>query len=215
MDKPSLMNRLKEISDIDQIIIEINNDSSVLDDLFEFVQTENTSIKYLSSKIIRKVSERNPERIYPHASKVIQWLNHKNSFIKWDGILTLSNLLAIDHNDKLNNVLNDYLEMIHSPQMITAGNVIGNAWKIVVAKPKQDYHITSKLIEVPFNIYYHKGEPSPECNNILCGKVIECFEHYFEYSNCHALMIKFAQDQLSNSRKLVVKRAECFLKNHG
>lgn len=72
MDKPSLMNRLKEISDIDQIIIEINNDSSVLDDLFEFVQTENTSIKYLSSKIIRKVSERNPERIYPHASKVIQ-----------------------------------------------------------------------------------------------------------------------------------------------
>lgn len=129
--------------------------------------------------------------------------------------MTLSNLLAIDHNDKLNNVLNDYLEMIHSPQMITAGNVIGNAWKIVVAKPKQDYHITSKLIEVPFNIYYHKGEPSPECNNILCGKVIECFEHYFEYSNCHALMIKFAQDQLSNSRKSVVKRAECFLKNHG
>lgn len=126
----------------------------------------------------------------------------------------MSNLVAVDHEDKYGSIYQDYFELIQDPQMITAANVIGNAWKIVLAKPELETDITRRLLEVPNIIYLNKGEPSPECNRIVCGQVLECFEHYFDYSGNQAAMINFAEEQLGSSRKSVVKIAENFLRQH-
>ncbi|MEA4890353.1 MAG: hypothetical protein VB070_12930 [Clostridiaceae bacterium] len=214
MDKEILINRLKAKPDLSLFVVETIENTTILNSLFEIVLTETASIKYMCTKIIRLVSEQKPELIYPYFADIVKWLHHKNSFIKWDGIMILSNLLAVDHEDKFGAIYQDYLALIHDPQMITAANVIGNAWKIVLAKPELESDITRRLLEVPKIIYVNKGEPSPECNCIVCGQVLECFEHYFNFSENKAAMINFAEGQLGNRRKAVAKSAESFLRRH-
>lgn len=214
MDKEILINRLKAKPDLNLFILEVIENTTILNSLFEIVLTETSSIKYVSTKIIRMVSEQKPELIYPYFEDIFKWLHNKNSFIKWDGILTLSNLSAVDYEDKFGAIYQDYFGLIQDPQMITAANVIGNAWKIVLAKPELESDITRRLLEVPKIIYMNKGEPSPECNCIACGQVLECFEHYFDLSGNQAAMINFAEGQLGSCRKAVAKKAEKFLRRH-
>lgn len=214
MDKEILINRLKAKPDLNLLALEAMENPAILNSLFEIVLTETSSIKFVCTKIIRVVSEQKPELVYPYFEELVKWLRHENSFIKWDGILTLSNLAAVDFEDKFGAIYQDYFALIQDPHMITAANVIGNAWKIVLAKPEMESDITRRLLEVPNIIYMNKGEPSPECNCIACGDVLECFEHYFDYSGSQIAMINFAEGQLGSRRKAVAKKAEKFLRNH-
>jgi len=85
---------------------------------------------------------------------------------------------------------------------------------VLFARPEWEKNITERLVEVPGITYLYKGEPSPECNRIACGYVLECFEYYFDCSGSQSAMINFAECQLGNSRKTVAKLAEKFLINH-
>lgn len=208
------MSRLKSKPDLKLIVSEAIENAAILHSLFELVLTETSSIKYVCTKIIRLVSEQKPELIYPYFDEIIKWLHQENSFIKWDGILTLSNLSAVDYEDKFDAIYSDYFSLIRDPQMITAANVIGNAWKIILAKPKLESDITRRLLEVPNIVYMNKGDPSPECNSIVSGQVLECFEHYFQYSGNQAAMVSFAEGLLGCSRKSVAGKAAEFLRGH-
>jgi len=94
--------------------------------------------------------------------------------------------------------------------MITAANVVVNAWKVVINKPQFESDITRRMLSVPGIIYYYKGNPSPECNNVVCGHVIDCFEKYYSISENKSEILYFVKKQLLNSRKQVVKKAEKF-----
>ena len=95
------------------------------------------------------LSEQKSGLVYPYFEDIVKWLHHKNRFIKWDGILILSNLSAVDYEDKFEAIYQEYFSLIQDPQMITAANVVGNAWKIVLAKPELESDITKRLLEVP------------------------------------------------------------------
>lgn len=214
MDKEKFIKRLKAKPDSNELIAETSEDSSVLNLMFDIVSTETSTIKYTCTKIIRRVSEQKPELIYPYFEEIVKWLHNDNSFIKWDGIMTMSNLVAVDSEDKFDAIFQEYFALIKDPHMITAANVIGNAWKIVIARPELESDITKRLLEVQRITYMNKGEPSPECNRIACGQVIECFEQYFDQSSNQAAMIAFAEEQLASCRKSVAKIASKFLKKH-
>lgn len=184
-----VMNHLKKKPNLDDFVNDVIEDSILLELLFEIVSTDQSSIKYACSKMIRKISETRPDIIYPYFEVISHWLTHKNSFIKWDGILTLSNLAKVDVEDKFNLIYKDYFSLVQDPQMITAANVIGNAWKIVLAKPECENDISHRLLEVPDITYLYKGEISPECNYIVCGNVLESFDQYYDVSNNKEVMI--------------------------
>jgi hypothetical protein len=183
MNKETLIKHLGTKPDADMLINEVVQDNTVLTSLFEIALTEMSSVKYVSTKIIRKISEQEPKLVYPYFDDIVKWLYHENNFIKWDGIAILSNLVAVDNEGRFEAIYQDYFALLKNPQMITAANVVGNAWKIVLAKPEWEDDITKRLLKVKNIVYLNKGKPSPECSNIICGKVLECFEHYFKLSD--------------------------------
>lgn len=126
----------------------------------------------------------------------------------------MSNLVPIDKDSRFGSVYDDYFDFINDPQMITAGNIIGNAWKIILANPDYEEDITKRLLAVTGITYLNNGEPSPECNNIICGHCIDCFDRYFEKSRFKEDIIQFVRSQLNNPRKSVSKKAEKFLEKN-
>lgn len=214
MDKKDLLQCLKEAPDLEQLLTKAGNDPQFLDALFEIVRSEHSAVRYSCTKILRMLSERQPDKIYPYFDDVANWLRDSNSFVKWDGILTLANLASVDAQRRFASVYEEYFELIRDSKMVTAANAAGNAWKIVQAVPEWESDITRRLLEVPQIVYLHHGEPSAECNRVMCGHVLDCFDHYFDLSNDQKSMLSFAHAQLNSSRKSVAKKAARFLKKH-
>ncbi len=199
---PAVIKYVEEISDhLDQIPV-----------LFAIIHEDHGAVKYNCERIIQKLSERQPLLIYPYFDAIAELLDSHNNFIKWGAIVTLSNLAAVDDLRKFDAIYNRFFGLINDQSMITAGNVIGNAWKIVLKDPAHEKDITERLLRVSENTYINKGKPSPECKNILIGAVIDCFSRYFEISESKDKMIEFADSQRENTRKTVAKRAAKFLK---
>lgn len=214
MDRESLLLRLKSKPDLDQLVIEAGNTPELLNTLFEIVRNERSAVRYGCTKILRLLSQQQPDKIYPYFCEVASWLQDPNSFVKWDGILILANLAAVDTQHRFASVYEEYFGLIRDSKMITAANVAGNAWKIVQAVPEWEPDITQRLLEVPQIRYLYHGEPSDECNKVMCGHVLDCFDRYFDLSHSQKAMLCFAHAQLDSSRKSVAKKAAQFLKKH-
>jgi hypothetical protein len=183
--------------------------------LLAIIRTDRGSVKFRSAKIIQLLAERQPALLYPYFQEIADLLSSSNSFIKWGAIITLANLFPVDRENLFLSVRDRYFNLIDDASMITAGNVIAQAGKYVRLHPEQEQDLTRRLLRVTENTYWHKGQPSPECKNIVCGMVIDCFDQYFHLAGQQKEILAFAEKQLQNPRKKVAAKAEAFLRRHG
>lgn len=211
LDINLLKNQMKKKDNLIVLTNEITRNPQLIGNILAIIRTEKGSIKYTGTKLIRLVSQTNPIIIYPYFDDIFALIYNINSFIKWDAITIISNLITVDNQSKFDLLFNQYFNLLHDKQMITAANVVVNAWKIVRANPKYEFEITSRLLMIPNNQYYSDGVISPECNKILCGHVIDCFSKYFELSALQNKIIDFANMQRESPRKSVAKKASTFL----
>lgn len=214
MEAEQFKNMLTSKPDTEILVKQILEQPSLIADLISIIKSEKGSIKFLCTKLIRLASEQTPVIVYEYFSEIAKFLYSENSFIKWDGITILSNLVSVDTEGKFQNIYEEYFSLLNDPQMITAANVAGNAWKIILSKPQYEADITRRLLQVSKNTYYNKGKPSPECKNILYGHIIDCMEKYYKTSQCKNEITGFVTEQTTNSRKAVGKKAERFLKKY-
>lgn len=219
-DKPdkneadSLFADITEKQEFGTLIKKIESNPELIGVFLKIIKEDKGSTKFYCDKVIQKISETNPSLVYPYFNEISPLLDSTNNFIKWGATRTISNLIAVDKDKKFDRIYDHYFGMIDSDSMITASNVVGNAWKFVLALPEKEGDITSRLLKVTENTYLNKGELSPECKNIVIGNVIECFNKYYDASGNQDKMLRFALGQTNNDRKSTAKKALEFLKKH-
>jgi hypothetical protein len=214
VDYAALLSKLNSRADLADLADKAAADPAILERLLAMALGETGSIRFKCTKIVRWVSEQKPDQVYPFFGSITELIRHPNSFIKWDGITIMANLLSVDSQDRFSAIQQDYLGLIADRQMITAANMIGNVWKIIDARPALEPEVTRLLLSVPNIVYFDRGEPSPECTRIACGHVLDCFDRYFERSASPAAMLDFARAQLASGRQAVAQKAARFLAKH-
>jgi len=212
LDAVSLIKRMKGKPAMDDLVAEVIDNPTMIADLIAVINTDPGSVKFACTKLIRLVSEKKPGIIYGYFDEIAALLDSNNSFVKWDAITILSNLVCVDTENKFDAIFEKYFGLINDPRMITAANVVGNAWKVVMSKPYLEKEVTKRLLAVPGIVYLNKGKPSLECKNVLCGHLIDCFARYYPVSGRKDEILAFVKGQLGNSRRQVVKKAEQFLR---
>lgn len=212
--RDELVGKIKGKPELESFIKEVTQNPALIPELFAIIKADPGSVKFYCEKVLRMVSERQPELIYPYFDEITALIDSPNSFIKWGAIITLSNLIAVDEGNKFASIYEKYFGLIDAEVMVTAGNVIGNAWKTILKKPEYEPDITKRILGISDNTYLYKGEPSPECKNILCGHAIACFDKYFELSHSKEAILDFVADQTNNPRKQTAKKAAAFLEKH-
>lgn len=211
--KETIFERIKDKTSTETFVNMVSSNQTLIPDLFDIIHTDKGTQKFYCEKIIRKLSEISPDMIYPYYSDVVQMVAGDNKFIKWGGIITLTNLASEDFDKHFLDVFDMFFNLINSEVMITAANVIENTWKIIKYYPDLEPQITGRLLAVEGNVYTHKGKESSECKNIVIGAVIKCFSTYYALSACKNDMIEFVKRQKNNPRKRVAKTAADFLKD--
>jgi len=175
---------------------------------------EKSTAKYAYEKVLRFISQRRPELLYPYFNAFTDLLDCDNSFLKWGAIMTIANLTAVDTQEKFEPLFDRYYAPITGPTMVTAANIIGSSAKIAMAKPHLTDAIVRQILRVQKAKYEHHARPSPECRNVAIGQAIDSFDQLFDQIDDKATVLRFVKKQLKNTRKPVVKKAERFLRKH-
>ena len=196
----------KEI-DKEKIAEQVIQQPELLSDVFNGLEAKKASLKSGSEKVLRIISEKKPELLYPKIDFFIKNLNNENNFLKWGAIRVIGNLTTVDNKNRFEAIFDKYFSPISGPVLITANNIIETSAKIVVAKPALVDKITKELLKVENATY-----KTDECQNIALGKMIETFGIYFNKIEDKEPVIQLVKNQLNNSRNSTRKKAEKFLK---
>jgi len=178
-------------------------------DLLEGLSAEKGRVRFGCEKVLRHVSEKNPELVYPYFDEFVKMLDCGNNVLKWGAIITIANLASVDSKKKFDKIFSKYYSPISGPVLITAANVIGSSVKIALAKPRLVEKITKEILKVEKAKY-----KTTECRRIACGHAIKSFDQFFHKIKNKEPVVKFVKKQLKNKRAAVQKKAAKFIRKH-
>lgn len=183
--------------------------------LIEGVTAPKGGARFRYEKVLRLISERHPELVYPYFAVFKELSVCDNSFLKWGAIIIISNLAVADSDNHIDAIFKAYYAPVTGPVMVTAANIISGSAKIASAKPYLTQRITREILKVEKARFELHGKPSPECRNVAIGQAIDAFDQLFDQIKDKEIVVKFVKRQLRNSRKAVAKKADQFMKKHG
>jgi hypothetical protein len=215
MEQETILDQVaKKGADLRMLAEQLIKDSKPIATLVAALETEKNSKKFAYEKVLRFVSAKQPELIYPYFDFFCRLLDHENNFLKWGAIITIANLTAADTPKRFEVIFQKYFGPISGPAMITAANIIGSSVTITQAKPELADAIKREILKVEKAKFQIKGRPSPECRNIAIGHAIHALDAFYERIEDRADVLKFVKRQLKNTRPPVAKRAEQFIRKH-
>lgn len=183
--------------------------SDLIPEIFAGLNSEKARIRYGCLKVLQIISESKPAVLYPFFEKFVDLLDIEKTIIQWGAIIILGNLASVDTENKIDRILDRYLQPIPGPVMITAANCIGGAGKIAAAKPRLANKIAQALLQVEQANY-----KTAECRNVALGHVVQAFEKFFPHVKKRQPVFDFMQRQLDNRRNAVKRKASVFLKKY-
>ncbi len=182
--------------------------SDLLTGVLDGVNSPITRVRFNSANVLRAISEKKPEILYPHFDFFERLLESENTIFKWNAIDIIANLAAVDVGNKLDRVFKKFHALLNEGTLITAAHVVKGYGKMARAKPGLQDRVTDELLSVD-----QVPLPTDECRNIVKGKAIDAFALYFGQARSKKSEIAtFVKGQLNNRRGSTKKRAEAFLK---
>ena len=194
----------------EDLVHDVLENSELIPVILDGITSKKARVRFGAAKLLRIISQEQPEMLYPHFKHFMALLGCENNIIKWNAMDVLANLAVVDIDNRFDEIFDEYYGLITDDVMITAGHVIDNSGKIAQAKPHLQSKITKNLLMV------EKTHRNQECKNILMGKAILSFGEYFNDDNVENKneIIAFVKRQLTNSRNATKKKAEKFLKQN-
>ena len=209
MKKDEILDEIGQKEDLSgKVAEEVINNPKLLPIILEGVSSKTSRIKFRSAKILKIISEENPELLYPQFDFFIGLLDTKNKIIVWNAMDIIANLSSIDSENRFNNIFEKYYNFIDDESMVSAAHVVDNSWKIAKSKPEYKSEITNSLL----GLENYSGDS--ECKNILLGKAILSFDKYYQEIESKKEVIELVKKQLDNPRNATKIKAEKFLKKH-
>jgi hypothetical protein len=164
-------------------------------------------VKYGCLKDLRRLSEEEPQLVYPDFEKFVRLLDHPNSIFRWNAAHILANLARVDRSRKIGPLLGKFLQPVGGPQMIAAANVMQAAAVIAAAQPRLADTLAAGILAVGRAKY-----ETEECRNVAIGHAIQALDRFFASIPRQRAVVSFVRRQLDNPRPATRSKAEKFLK---
>jgi len=161
--------------------------------------------KYGSAKQLCRLSEQDPDLLYPRFDFFVHLLDGEIRILRWNSSRILGHLARVDSEGRIDKLLDRYLAPITGHELIAAANTIQGAADIALAKPHLADRIAREIVKVGRANY-----ATPECRNVAAGHAIQALDRFFEHIQNKKAVLAFVESQLKNSRPATRKKAERF-----
>lgn len=174
---------------------------------FEKLNSTDPEVKYGFVKELTILAEENPEVLYQYWDRFLILLDGKNKILKWNAIDIIGHLSAVDKNNKIDEVFDKLVSILHSGNMITSNHIIFCFGVIAQHRFDLKRRIIDELVAVRDDIF-----DTDECRNIAIGKVLEVFVTIKDDIKVNQQAMELVEESLSNTRNSTRKKAEKLLK---
>lgn len=183
--------------------------ASQIDQLCDGLASPQARAKYGSARELVRVSEQDPELLYPRFDFFAGLLSSQARILRWNAIRILGNLARADRAHRLEKMLDRYLAPIRGPEMIAAAQTMHGAAEIARAQPELADRIARAILGVSRARY-----ATPECRQVAAGHAMRALDHFFDAVSDKPRVRRFVAAQLANPRPATRKKAEQFLRRH-
>jgi len=205
----------KKNANKDQVAETVMEQPDLIPELLAGVADDKLSLKFGCEKILRLVSELQPELLYPYFDDIAAFLDSDNKIIKWGSIITIANLTVADEKNKFEKIFKKYYASVSGPDMIMAANIFNSSAKISDAKPQLTNKIAKEILRVETASFERKGRPDPECGHVAYGHAIDALSAIYGSIKGKKAVVQFVKKQIDSPRKSTAQKAEEFEKKYG
>lgn len=185
---------------------QVEGDPELLLSVIDALGSVSPRIRFSASKLLRIVSEKSPQTLYAYFDCFARLLQDKNGILRWNAMLTLGNLAAADHENKLDAILAAYLAPISGAKLVDAANTMHGAAAIGRAKPYLADEIAKPILGVEQAHYATR-----ECRNVAIGHAISALDELFPSLQHPEGVLSFVRRQSKNPRRTTSNKARKFL----
>ncbi len=194
----------------EDLLQKVEHDFSLLPEILNGISSSKPAIRYGCASVLTKLSQRHPEKLYPHMDSFIAMLESKHRILTWNAIAIIANLAKVDKDEKFDAIFSRYYSFLNDEYMVTVANVVGHSGKIALAKPYLAQKIADELLKV------ERISTSPhltqECKRVIAEKAIESFDMFLDHIHNKKKVIAFVERQLNSPRKTLRTKADSFIK---
>ncbi len=194
----------------EDLLQKVEQDLDLLPEILNGVSSSKAAVRYGCASVLTNLSQKHPEKLYPHMDSIIALLESKHRILTWNAIAIIANLARVDKNKKIDAIFPKYYSFLNDEYMVTVANVVGHSGKIALAKPYLAQKIADELLKV------EKIATTPhlteECKRVIAEKAIESYDMFFDRIRNKKKVVAFAKRQLNSPRKTLRTKAESFLK---
>jgi hypothetical protein len=181
-------------------------DKELITELLQGLKSRNETVRYNCSKTLMIISRERGELLYPSWAYLVEFLDSENSYQKMAAVNLLANLVKFDTENRFEQLLKNYFDLLDDKSMILGIYVASNAGKIVNSKPQLEKQITKLLLDIDNT--HHSGDRK----ELIKAGAIEAFLQYFPLSENKEKILKFVSEQQASSSPKTRKLAKQFLK---
>ena len=195
----------------EELLRRVEQDPNLLPELLQGVFSPRAAIRYGCAKVLMDLSERSPEKLYPHMGEIIRLLDSSYRILRWNALAIIANLVKVDRDRKFDAIFSKYYSFLGEGYMVTVANIVGNSAKIALARPDLVPNITTELLRVEgIPVTSHLTE---ECKRVIMEQAIRSFDAFFERveGKARLLVLSFVRRQLHSGRASLRMEAESFL----
>ena len=196
---------LKKI-DAEKIVELILAEHDLVDHVIQGLSDKLARVRFGCAKSLMVLSQRRPDVLYAKIGRILDLLESENQILKWNAIIMLGNLAAVDHEHLIRGVLPKLYGFLSGGKLITANNTMAALGKIGRAFPEEQGRITSQLLKIE-----HAQFPTDECKNIAIGESILAMGMFIEPAKARKEVLEYVQGQTGNRRNSTAEKAKLFL----
>jgi hypothetical protein len=169
------------------------------------IMSKKDEIRSDSFRILKRISEEQPNALYPKWDYLADLLDSDNHFQRYISINLLANLAKVDVQNRFEKIFDKYFANIEGERTMVAGQAALNSGKIAKAKPKLQAKITTVLLNIEKT---HQGKQV----ELIKAYAVEAFNEYFKESSDKNKILDFVKAQLESKSPKTRKVAQEFLK---
>ncbi len=159
--------------------------------------------------VLDQCTAEKPQLFYVYFNDLKKLLHNKNSYHRDIGITLIANLAIVDKNNLINEIIDDYLKLLHDEKFMTSQCLVKNLGKIIDSKEKLVKKASTFLIE-QFTLLKYKEKQK----DLLQGDIINTLERAYIKKVNKRLITQYVKGAIDSRSPKCRKIAKDFIKKY-
>lgn len=186
---------------------ELFKNQNLLSEYFEGLTSKNQIYMENCFNILKAISEKNPDFLYPHWDFFVNYMRSNNNYHKSAAVIIISNLTSVDKQKRFEIIFDEFYGILKSEKTIVPMYLLKYSGKIVNFKPDLEDRITNILLDIDS---IHHGKQI----ELVKSAAIECFSEFFSKAKNKEKIINFVEKQLNSESPKTRKIAKDFIEKY-